>query len=454
MSFPGHIFKAYDIRGLYGTEVTEELAYKLGRSFAEFMKKDQGKDYLTLVVCQDMRVSSDPLKAELIRGLNEQGIDVVDIGLASTPTFYFGVAKYGYDGGIQVTASHNPGQYNGFKMVRPGAGPISGESGIMDIRDMVEKNEFPQITKPGTLSTKDGVIEAEVAYALSQVDITKIKPMKVVIDNANGMGALVMDELFKHLPCELYRMYFELDGNFPNHDANPIIEENNQDIQKRVKEIGADIGIALDGDSDRVFFIDNNGETVEPSIVRGILAQIYLRQYPGGAVGYDVRPGKITEDMIIEAGGRPFLTKVGHSLIKEKSKEESAIFSGESSGHFFVKADFGFFEMPAIIVLQFLKEISESGKTVREFITPLMKYAHSGEINFDVNDKKAVFDTLRKKYGDHLTQDFDGVSFDLGDWWFNVRASNTDGVVRLNLESVSEVIVKEKVEEISSIIKA
>ena len=446
------IFKAYDIRGIYGTEVTEALAYDIGCAFAEFMKKDLGRDDLTLVVCQDMRTSSEPLKAEVIRGLTEQGIDVVDIGLASTPTFYFGVAKYGYDGGIQVTASHNPGKYNGFKMVRPGAAPISGESGIMDIRDMVEKGEFPQVEKTGTVRTRDGVIEEEVAYALSQVDISKIKPFNVVVDNANGMGALVMNELFKHLPCTLDRMYFDLDGNFPNHDANPIIDENNTDIQKRVVDIGADFGIALDGDSDRIFFIDNTGKTVEPSIVRGILAQVYLEKEPGGAVGYDVRPGKITEDMILEAGGKPFLTKVGHSLIKEESKKRNAIFSGESSGHFFIKAEFGFFEMPAIIILQFLRVISESGKTVREYIEPLMKYAHSGEINFDVEDKAAVFERLKSAYGDHVTQEFDGMSFDLGEWWFNVRSSNTENVVRLNLEADEDDLMKEKVGKISNVI--
>ncbi|PIZ94133.1 MAG: phosphomannomutase/phosphoglucomutase, partial [Candidatus Magasanikbacteria bacterium CG_4_10_14_0_2_um_filter_41_10] len=404
MAFPSHIFKAYDIRGIYGTEVTEALAYNIGRAFAEFMKKDQGKDTLTLVVCEDMRVSSPPLKKEVIRGLTEQGIDVVDIGLASTPTFYFGVAKYGYDGGIQITASHNPGQYNGFKMVRPAAGPISGETGIMEIRDMVEKGEFPSVEKTGTVTMRTGVIEDEVVYALSQVDISRIKPFTVVVDNANGMGSLVMEKLFAQLPCTLEKMYFELDGNFPNHDANPLIDENNTDIQKRVVETGADLGIALDGDSDRVFFIDNMGETVEPAIVRGMLAQVYLKDHPGGAVGYDVRPGKITEDMILEAGGKPFLTKVGHSLIKEESKKHNAIFSGESSGHFFIKADFGFFEMPALIVLQFLRVISESGKSVREYIEPLMKYAHSGEINFEVEDKTAVFERLKISYGEHLTQ--------------------------------------------------
>jgi len=452
MAFPSHIFKAYDIRGIYGTEVTEDLAYNIGRAFAVFMKKDQGKDALTLVVCEDMRVSSAPLKKEVIRGLTEQGIDVVDIGLASTPTFYFGVAKYGYDGGIQVTASHNPGKYNGFKMVRPGAGPISGETGIMEIRDMVEKGEFPAVANTGTVSTREGVIEDEVAYALSQVDVSKIKPFKIVVDNANGMGALVMDELFKHLPCELDRMYFDLDGNFPNHEANPLIESNNKNVQARILETGADLGIALDGDSDRVFFIDNTGKTVEPSIVRGMLAQVYLEKEPGGAVGYDVRPGKITEDMILEAGGKPFLTKVGHSLIKEESKKHNAIFSGESSGHFFIKADFGFFEMPAIIILQFLRVISESSKTVREYIEPLMKYAHSGEINFEVEDKTAVFERLKISYGEHLTQDFDGMSFNMGEWWFNVRSSNTENVVRLNLEADEDDLMKEKVVEVTKVI--
>lgn len=452
MPFPAHIFKAYDIRGIYGTEVTEALAYDLGRAFAEFMKQDQGKEDLTLLVCQDMRTSSDPLKAEVIRGITEQGVDLVDIGLASTPTFYFGVAKYGYDGGIQVTASHNPGKYNGFKMVRPGAGPISGETGIKEIRDMVEKGEFPAVEKIGSVTPRTGVVEEEVAYALEQVDISNIKPMKIVVDNANGMGALVMKELFQHLPCEVDEMYYELDGNFPNHDANPLIEENNKDIQARVVEVGADLGIALDGDSDRVFFIDNTGKTVEPAIVRGMLAQVYLQKYPGGAVGYDVRPGKITEDMILEAGGKPFLTKVGHSLIKEASKEKHAIFSGESSGHFFIKADFGFFEMPAIIILEFLRVISESGKTVRAYIEPLMKYAHSGEINFDVADKQAVFDRIRAVYSDHITQAFDGISVDLGEWWFNVRASNTENVVRLNLEANDERVMKEKITDIQSLI--
>lgn len=452
MQFPSHIFKAYDIRGIYGTEVTEVLAYNLGRAFAEFMKSEQGDGVLTFVVCQDMRISSNPLKIEVIRGLIEQGVNVVDIGLASTPTFYFGVAKYGYNGGIQVTASHNPGRFNGFKMVRTGAMPISGDSGIMKIRDMVKDGDFPFVEKKGILSRRDGVVEDEVAYALSQVDISIIKPMKVVIDNANGMGSLVMEELFNNLPCEIDKMFFELDGNFPNHEANPLIESNNKYVQRRVVEIGADLGIALDGDSDRIFFIDNTGKTVEPAIVRGILAQIYLRKYPGGSVGYDVRPGKITEDMILEAGGRSFLTRVGHSLIKEKSKEENAIFSGESSGHYFIKSDFGFFEMPAIIILQFLREISESKKTVREYIEPFMKYAHSGEINFEVYNKQNVFDRLRKEYGDYITQDFDGVSFDLGEWWFNVRSSNTENVVRLNLEAVDKEIMREKVDHISQFI--
>jgi len=453
MSFPTHIFKAYDIRGLYPEEITEDLAFRIGSAYAVFLKHDTGRDDLTVMVCRDMRVSSTPLQASLVRGITEQGVNVVDIDLASTPTFYFGVAKYGYDGGVQVTASHNPAQFNGFKMVRANAVAISGETGIMDIRDMAEKNDFPVVETIGNVSLREGTIQDEVAYALTKADVSNIKPFHVVVDNGNGMGALVIDELFKHLPCTLTRMYFDLDGTFPNHEANPFKEENNEDIRAKILETGADLGIMLDGDSDRVFFMDNTGKTVEPAIVRGILSQIYLREYPGGAVGYDVRPGKITEDMILGAGGKPFVTRVGHSLIKEKSREMNAIFAGESSGHFFVRAPFGFFEMPAIIILKFLQEISESGKTVREYVAPYETYAHSGEINFHVADKQNALNRLRTQYEDHLTQDFDGLSFDFGDWWCNVRMSNTEDAVRLNVEAVNQAVVTAGVKEVSKIIQ-
>ena len=293
MSFPDHIFKAYDIRGVYPRELDEDLMYRVGRAYVEFMKRDAGKEHLTLAVARDMRASSEPLLAAATRGMVEQGADVVDIGLASSPTFYFGVGFYGFDGGLQVTASHNPAEFNGCKMVRARAVPISGETGIGDIRDMVKANAFPVSRRKGSVEKKEGTLTDHVAYALSTVEVTRMKPLHVVIDTANGMGAPLMDELFKRLPCRLTRMYWELDGAFPNHEANPFKDENNRDLQKKIVEVGADLGIAFDGDADRVFFIDEKGETIHPAILRGILARIFLREHPGAKICHDIPPGRI-----------------------------------------------------------------------------------------------------------------------------------------------------------------
>ena len=452
MSFPRQIYKTYDIRGIYGEELDENIAYRTGRAYAELIKKETKKDSYTVVVGNDMRRSSPSLKAEVIRGITEQGVNVVDIGLASTPTFYFAVSFYGYDGGLQVSASHNPAKYNGFKMTRERAKAISAKSGILQIRDMAEQDEFTKADRVGVVEKKEGVLQEQIKQALQYADIKKIKPYKIVIDNANGMGALWVEELFQHLPCKIEKMYFELDGSFPNHEADPLKDENNYDLQQKVIEVGADLGIALDGDSDRIFFVDNTGKTIEPAIVRGVLSKIFLTENPGATICYDVRPGKITEDMILQYGGKPVITSVGHSLIKEKAIEVDAVFAGESSGHFFVKMPYGIFELPEIVTLKFLQEISESGQTTSEYIKPLQKYFHSGEINFDVVDKQAVFDKLKEKYGDNLKYDFDGLSFEFDDYWFNVRASNTENKVRLNLEGVNKQITKEKVDEIKKII--
>ncbi|HSR89283.1 MAG TPA: phosphomannomutase/phosphoglucomutase [Candidatus Udaeobacter sp.] len=453
MQIAKNIFKAYDIRGVYPSELNEEIAYRVGRAFAELIKKEVAKDSITVAVGQDMRASSPSLFESVVKGITDQGVNVVDIGLASTPTFYFGVSYYGYDAGLQVSASHNPAQYNGFKMTRAAAVPISGDTGIMEVRDMVEANEFPEVVKKGNVSKLEGVLAEQIKYALGYADLQKIKPFKIVVDTANGMGGPLMAELFKYLPCELIKMYFELDGRFPNHEADPLKDENNHALQQKVLETGADLGIALDGDADRIFFVDNKGKTIEPAILRGILAKIFLRDNPGAKVGYDIRPGKITIDMIEEAGGVPVVTRVGHSLIKEKMREVEAVFAGESSGHFFLKMPHGTFEVPEIMTLKILQELSGSGKEFSEYVTPLQKYHQSGEINFAVTDKEAVFKKLKDKYGANLQYDFDGLSFQWPDFWFNVRASNTENKMRLNLEAVSEEIMKEKVKEISGIIQ-
>ena len=479
------IFKAYDIRGIYPTEVNEEVAYRLGRAYVEMIKKELNKEKVELVVTQDSRISSPSISKRLIEGMLDQGADVVDCGIASTPTFYFAVAKYGYDGGIQVSASHNPPEYNGFKMVRHEAITVSKDTGIMELKEAVKKNDFPTIEKKGQAQVREGVVADQVKHALSYVDVDKLKPFKVVIDAANGVGALMFEALFEKLPCELIKLNFELDGSFPNHEADPLNDENNEQLHKKVVELDADFGIALDGDGDRIFFVtkDKNkeikakvletgadlgihidgdsdrmqlitekGKTVEPAVVRGILSKIFLKDNPGRKVCYDVRPGKITIDMIKENGGVPVVTKVGHSLIKEKAREVDAIFAGESSGHFFVRTDFGFFEEPLIITLVMLEEISNSGQNFSEYIHPLYRYHHSGEINSTVEDKNAVFNRLREKYKDNLTHDFDGLSFEFEDWWFNVRASNTENKMRLNLESSAEDVMQKKTKEVLDII--
>ncbi len=454
MNIDKSIFKAYDIRGVYPSQVNKEMAYKLGQSFAEFMKVELQKDNLKLVVGQDMRLSSSELFEALTAGITDQGVDVVDIGLVSTPTFYFAVAKFGYDGGIQVSASHNPSEYNGFKMVRGGAVPISGDTGILELAVLMAEQEFVPTENKGVIEKHENILDEHLAYALTWADLSKIKPLKIVIDSANAMGGPLFEKLFEKLPCEIIKLNFDLDGTFPAHEADPLKDENNKQLQDKVLETKADLGIALDGDGDRIFFIDNTGKTIEPAIIRGILSQIFLADNPGATICYDIRPGKITIDMIEEAGGVPVVTRVGHSLIKEKAREVGAVFAGESSGHFFVKMPFGIFEMPMIVTLKLLEKFSQSNKTVAEQVAPLYKYAHSGEINFSVEDKAEVFNLLEERYGANLIYDFDGLSFEWSDWWFNVRPSNTENKVRLNLEAISEDIMKEKRDEVSDFIKS
>ncbi|MBT4722769.1 phosphomannomutase/phosphoglucomutase, partial [Candidatus Falkowbacteria bacterium] len=263
----------------------------------------------------------------------------------------------------------------------------------------------------------------------------------------------MFEKLFAKLPCELIHINANLDGTFPAHEADPLKEENNKQLQDRVIKEKADLGIALDGDGDRLFLIDNEGKIVDPAIVRGILAKVFLAKNSGAKVCYDIRPGKITEDMIREYGGEPIVTRVGHSLIKEKAREVDAVFAGESSGHFFLKLPFGFFEVPMIVTLKILEELSVSGKTFTDYIKPLQKYFHSGELNFEVDDKQVVFDRLKEKYSDNLQYDFDGMSFEFDDFWFNVRPSNTENKVRLNLEAKTEEIMIKKKNEVSLIIK-
>ncbi len=453
-SFPSHIFKAYDIRGIYPKELNEDLVYKIGRAYGVLRQEELGLDKkITIVVGHDMRLSSLSLFKELKRGLIDQGINVVDIGLASTPTYYFAVANFGYNGGMLISASHNPKEYNGIKIVRERATPVGRGTGMEKLRDLVEKNEFAYDGAKGVELSKTGVLEAEVEIAKKYADLQKIRPMKVVFDTANSMGILYLNELFKYLPqVEIVRLNDKLDGTFPAHQADPLQDSTLDGLRKLVIKEKADLGIATDGDGDRIFFIDNFGKRIKPEIMRGILAQTFLKDNPGATICFDIRPGKITEDMILEAGGKLSVTRVGHSLIKKQMIDTGAVFGGESSGHFFVKFPDGVYESPMIACLRFMQVLSESGLSSTDFIKPLDKYFHSGEINFEVEDKIGALEKLKEKYSDAEINDLDGLTFTYQDFWFNVRSSNTEPLLRLNLEAKTGELMQEKLIEIKKII--
>jgi phosphomannomutase len=453
---PG-VFKAYDIRGIYPADINEEFAYKLGFAFADLRQKEENKENLTILVSRDMRNSSPSLHASLIKGLTESGVDVIDIGLASTPTMYFASAFYKCDGGIQVSASHNPKDDNGFKIVRANGVPVSEDTGIYELRDMVINNPIVKSDKLGSVTIKDQVLEALYISQLKElsIDISKIKPFKIVIDAGNSMGAIDTAKMFEKLPCKIIKLNFELDGNFPAHQPDPLVDENLQPTIDAVLANHADLGIIPDGDGDRYFFVDNEGKIIRQEILRGIMAQIALAEHPGATVGYDIRPGKITLDMILEAGGKPLVTRVGHSLIKEAMIKNNAIFGGESSGHYFYKFSYGTFEAPFAFVLKFLQHISTLNMTVADIVRPLKKYFHSGEINSLVTNKLEKIEELKNKYSDARNiSTLDGITIEYDNFWFNVRPSNTENKLRLNLEAIDKSTMEQKRDEVLSLIRS
>lgn len=451
------IFKAYDIRGIYKKDLDEKTAYDLGLAYVELRKKDLKKNNsakkLRIIVGSDMRISSPSLKKHLISGLLDAGVDVSDIGTTSTPTFYFAVANYKYDGGIMVSASHNPKEWNGFKLTRERAIPISGNTGIEFLKEKIISGNLIKSKTKGRLNKKKNVLKDQIKHDLKHGNIKKIKPLKIVVDPANAVGGLFINELFKHLPGKLIKINFKLDGNFPAHEADPIKEENLEQIKKEVIKQKADLGITTDGDGDRIFFIDNEGELIDQSIIRGLLSKFFLKEKPKSKIGFDVRPGKITEDLILENNGKPTKTRVGHSLIKEQMLKENIYFSGESSGHFFLNMPIGCFEVPNIVILKLLQEFSASDQKISEQIKIYKKYFNSGEINREVKNKEKVFKALEKKYKNGKINKLDGLSVSFKDFWFNVRGSNTENKMRLNLEAVNREIMEKKKKEVLNIIE-
>ena len=451
MSISPSIFKAYDVRALYPSELNEPTARLIGRAFVAYLKPAR------IAVTRDMRMSSPSLTEAFIAGALEQGADVVDYGMAGTDMMYFAVAKNGLDGGAQITASHNPGEYNGIKMVRKEAFPLSGDAGIGEIRDMVVGNTIPPApAKPGARRSAD-MLDAYVQTIMSFIDPSIIKPFKVVLDAGSGMAGLVAPKLFDRLPCKTTRLCFEIDGRFPNHEANPLIEENRRDIVERVIAEKADIGIAWDGDADRCFFIDGSGEFIAGDFVTALLAEAFLSKAPGQKVIYDVRASYAVKDTVAKYQGTALMNRVGHAFIKRRMREEDAVFGGEVTGHYYFRdfyyADNGF--IPALLILELM---SRRNMTLADLLKPLReKYFISGEINTKVADQAAVEDRLRALEARYATGShsykIDGFSAEFADWHFNVRASNTEPLIRLNLEALTPALMAQKRDEVLGVIR-
>jgi phosphomannomutase len=444
------IFKAYDIRGLYPGDLDERIALDIGRAFVSYLRARR------IAVTRDMRVSSPAIAAAFIDGARAQGADVVDYGLAGTDMLYFAVAAYGFEGGAQITASHNPKQWNGMKLVRRDAIPLSGDTGIGDIRDMVSGDAVPAPPFPPGRVTSDDMLGAYVDHVCSFIDTSVIQPFNVVLDAGSGIGGLVGPPLFDRLPCRTTRLCFEIDGTFPNHEANPLIEENRRDITERVVAEKADIGIAWDGDADRCFFIDGGGEFVPGDFVTALLAESFLVRHPGATIIYDLRASYAVRDVVEQYGGKALMNRVGHAFIKRRMREENAIFGGEVTGHYYFRenfyADNGF--IPALLILELM---SKKRQTLAELLAPLRRrYFISGEINTKVASMAAVgakLEELAARYGDARISRLDGVSIEYADWHCNVRPSNTEPLLRLNLEGLTPALMEEKRDEVLRLIR-
>ena len=420
------IFKAYDVRGIYPDEFDESIARKLGNAFVHYTAAS------ALVVGRDMRPSSEPLVAAFIEGATLAGADVTDLGLTSTDLVYFASGRLDAPGAM-FTASHNPAQYNGVKLCKAGAAPVGEQSGLVQIKEMVASGVTSRGEVAGKVERVD-MLEEFGAHVRSFVDTSRLRPLKVIADTANGMGGLVVPKVFEGLPCSLTVMYGELDGTFPNHPADPIQVENLKDLQRAVVDQGADVGLAFDGDADRVFLVDDLGQPVSGSTTTAIVAAGILDRHPGETVVHNLICSRAVPEIVREHGGTPVRTRVGHSFIKQVMAETGAIFGGEHSAHYYFRdnwrADSG-----AIATMLVLEQLSLAGKPLSELRKPFERYVQSGEINSRVADPTAVIEKVAVAYKKFDQDRLDGLTVDCGDWWFNLRPSNTEPLLRLNLEA-------------------
>lgn len=440
------IFKAYDIRGLYPQELSGEDAYKIGCAIVEHTEAK------TIVVGADMRTSSPEIQNGLMRGITEQGADVINIGLVSTPMLYFASWKLDVNAGVMITASHNTAEWNGLKLCKKNAVPIGEGDGMEEIRDLALSGEFSPSQHIGSIKNNETLKKEYFEYVSSFFKKGAGKK-KLVIDFANSVGALDK-EIFAKFPEDIEPVYLfeELDGTFPNHEANPLKLETLKTLQTKVLAENADLGISYDGDADRVGFVDEKGEIIPMDYLIALLAEEILKKYPGGTILMDLRSSNAVKEVIEEAGGKVHRCRVGHSLIKGQMRRDGAIFAGELSGHYFFEEN-SKAEMTTLAIITLLNLMNETGKKMSELTENLKRYSHSGEINSDVEDKIGMMNKLKEIYSDGTIDELDGVRIDFADWWFNVRASNTEPKLRLNLEAKTKELMEQKRDELLALIQ-
>ena len=427
------VFKAYDVRGIYGDQIDETLAERIGGAFVKLIGGGP------LVVGRDMRDCAPSISEAFVRGARAQGADVIDIGLASTPMTYFAIGHLGVAGGVQVTASHNPSEYIGMKFCRAECVPISFASGIGEMEKMCREPIAPSGTT-GSFATRDimaDYVDHVARFAAGPYDV------QTIADAGNGMAGHELPGILDRLGLDCERLYFELDGNFPNHEANPLKDENLRDVCAAVKKRGADLGLAFDGDADRCAFIDENGVAVANDIMTAILARDLLARHPGSAVVYDLRSSRVVAEEVTKAGGTPIKERVGHSFIKATMRKHDACFGGELSGHYYFRDNF-VSDSGAIAMILALNILQRDGAKLSDLVRPLLRYPSTGEVNFEVEDKDGMIATLKDKFSDGRVSDLDGVTVEYDDWWFNVRKSNTEPLLRLNVEADDQDIMDRK----------
>jgi phosphomannomutase len=439
------IFKAYDVRGIYPDELDEDASHRIGRAFGSWAGADR------IVLGRDCRSSSPALAEAFADGVTGSGVGVVDIGLATTDMIYFASGRLSLPGAM-FTASHNPPRYNGLKLCLAGAAPVGQDTGLAEIRRRAEAPEtVPSSSLRGTVERLD-VIEEYLVHVLSFADVDSFADFTVVADAANGMAGLVVPPLFERLPCKLVSLFMELDGRFPNHPADPMVPENQADLKRAVTEHGADLGLAFDGDADRVFLVDERAEGVGGSLVTALVARGMLERHPGATVLYNLICSRVVPEVIAEHGGKAVRTRVGHSFIKKVMADTGAVFGGEHSGHYYFRqhynADSGL--VAAMVVMD---QMSKAGRPLSELLAPLRRYAESGEINTEVSDPAAVIEGVAARYREARQDRLDGLTVEFDDWWFNVRPSNTEPLLRLNVEARTEELLREKTAEVLDLIR-